>query len=145
MDWEYSMFQVCRLEKTLGNKIKFNFSSFHAGVGLSSSQGRALHYFLGLRKKEKFQKDYENEFDVKASSASAVIKQLEDKGFIERECLDRDSRLKKITLTDKALKLKGQVENDIEVMQNKLLKNVSKKDYDVFCQVCQQMIDNLSE
>ena len=144
MSYNYDLAQVCILERTLGNKLKTCFSQFHAGTALSSSQSRALHYFLGLPKEDIFQKDLEIEFNIKASSASAIIKQLEDKGFIERENLERDSRLKKISPTEKALKLKRQVEKDIETMEKKLLKDVDKEDFNTFCQVCTKMIENLS-
>ena len=143
MDKNEAFHKVCSLQKSLEVRLKYCFSTFHAGTGLSPSQSRALHYFLGIPEEEIFQKDLESQMNIKPSSASAIIRQLEERGFIRRETLERDSRLKKITLTKKALALKGQVENDIEAIEKKLLKGVKKDDLDAFCRITQKMIENL--
>lgn len=50
-----------------------------------------------------FQKDLEAAFEVRRSTATGILKLLEKNGYIKKEPVDYDARLKKLSLTPKAL------------------------------------------
>lgn len=70
---------------------------------------------------------------------------MEAKGLIRREPVVYDNRLKKIVLTDKALMYKQQVVEDLTSLEETLTKGISEEDMEVFFEVIEKMMDNLSE
>ena len=65
--------------------------------------GWAIRYLYDNREKEIFQKDIEKEFSIRRSTASNILKLMEKNGLIERISVPYDARLKKLTLTKKAV------------------------------------------
>ena len=53
------------------------------------------------------------------------------------------SKIKKITLTKKALKIKDDIQKEIVEIENKLKSNISKENLEIFENVVEQMIRNL--
>ena len=49
------------------------------------------------------QKDFEQQFNIRRSTASNILALIEKNGLIQRESVPYDARLKKIVLTDKAI------------------------------------------
>ena len=50
-----------------------------------------------------FQKDLESAFKIRGSTATGILKLLEQKGYLRRESVPYDARLKKLCITSKAL------------------------------------------
>jgi len=82
---------------TIDNMLKRKFEKMMTDLGLTGGVGRSLHYILihDGDGEDVFQKDLEKEFSLKASSASDIIKKLEQKGYIIRVPVEHDARLKK--------------------------------------------------
>ena len=57
------------------------------------------------KEKDIFQKDLEKEFDLKRSSVSLLLNNMEKSDLIQRVPVAEDARLKKIILTEKAIKI----------------------------------------
>lgn len=110
----------------------------------SGSQGRTL-YFLLAQSDDVFQKDIEEEYSIRPSTATELLKQMEKNGLIVREPVSYDNRLKKIVLTDKALIYKKQVVNDLTELEETLIKGISEEKMKIFFEVIEKMMDNLSE
>lgn len=108
------------------------------------SQGRILHFLLA-QSEDVFQRDIEEEFNLRPSSATGILKLMEKDGLIYRESIASDARLKRIITTDKANQLKQQVLQDVETLEHDLTKGISREDLDIFYQVTQQMKKNLSD
>ena len=72
---------------------------------MTGTHGRALGYFANNRDRDIFQKDFEQEFNIRRSTASAILSLMEKNDLIKRESVPYDARLKKITLTEKALEI----------------------------------------
>ena len=84
--------------------------------------GWVISYFYENRDKDIFQRDFEEKFSIRGSTASRMLKTMEQKGFIERQSVANDARLKKIVLTEKAIKQHNIIMNDI-IKREKRLKN----------------------
>ena len=73
---------------------------------LTNTQAIVLHYILfETRTRELFAKDIEDYFGIKASSVNSIIHYLESAGYIFRETLKEDKRLKRIVPTDRAFEI----------------------------------------
>ena len=73
---------------------------------------------------------------------TGILQLMEKNNLIKRdECVDQ--RLKKITLTKKALKIKDDIQKEIVEIENKLKSNISKENLEIFENVVEQMIRNL--
>ncbi len=70
---------------------------------------------------------------------------MEKNGLILREPVDYDNRLKRIVVTDKALRYKRQVVSDLVALEEALVRDIPDEELAVFFRVVEKMTDNLSE
>ena len=72
--------------------------------------------FISMAGKDKdiFQKDLEKHFDLKRSSISLMLNNMEKNDLIQRVPVAEDARLKKIIVTEKALILNKNISNSID-------------------------------
>lgn len=128
----------------LSNKIRRKIDSFSSKKNLSGSQGKALHFILA-QTEDVFQKDIEEEYSLRPSSATELLKQMEKNGLIRREQTAYDARLKRITPTEKAEAFKDQVIEDLTTLEEEITRGIDPEKLEIFYQVVEQMMKNLSE
>jgi DNA-binding MarR family transcriptional regulator len=75
-----------------------------------------------------FQKDLEATFELRRSTATGILNLLEKNGYIKREPVDYDARLKKLSLTPKALLFCEQSIEKMKEMENKLAKGLTQEE-----------------
>ena len=68
---------------------------------------------------------------------------MEKNGFIKRESVANDARLKKIVLTEKAVKLHHCISEDIEKRERKLRKGLTDEEIEAFFSVIQKLKANM--
>ena len=84
----------------VGNQMKRLFDNAALEYGLTSIQSRIIRFlYLESQKRDVYQKDIEEEFNIRRSSVTSVLQLLEKKGYIKRVSVKDDKRLKKIILT----------------------------------------------
>lgn len=140
----YEKRAVGRCIGKLSNQIRRRLDSYSAKSGVSGSQGRVLHFILA-QSEDVFQRDVEQEFNMRPPSATELLNQMAKNGLIRRESTAQDARLKKIIVTEKAAALVGQVFPDLEELERDLIKGISPENLEVFFQVIEQMSKNLKE
>ena len=113
--------------------------------GLTNMQKRVLHHILfqSLRK-DIYQKDIEKEFQIRRSTATGILQLLEKNGFVVRESVEWDARLKKIVPTEKAEGVREEILSNIRYMEKILKQGISKQDMETCRKVLEQMSENLS-
>ena len=92
-----------------------------------------------------FQKDIEEEFNIRRSSATVMLQGLEQRGYIRRTQIEKDARLKKIELTEKARKLQKRVRSEIDRFHEQLEKDLSKEEKEEFFRLLDKIKSNLKE
>ena len=113
--------------------------------GLTNMQRLVLHYILFQAPLgDIYQKDIEKAFQIRRSSATGILQLLEKNGFIYRETVEWDARLKKLLPTQKALELKEQIIAHIQYMEAMLRRGIPEADLKICLQVLEQMSANLS-
>ena len=133
---------AARYVSKLSNKLRRRIDAFSTRGQMSGSQGRVLHFLLAQRD-EVYQKDIEDEFSLRPSTATELLKKMERDGLIRREAVSRDARLKRIVVTDKALAYRQAVMADILGLEGELTRGIAPEDMDVFFRVMEQMLDNM--
>lgn len=134
-----------RLVNILSNQLKRRFLVPDDGNELTMLQRHMLHFIIvGSMHQDIFQKDVEAEFQIRKSTATGSLQLLEKKGFIRRESVERDGRLKRVLPTDKALAMRDRVMQSLRSAEKQMLQGIDKEDLDVCIQVLAQMSRNLS-
>lgn len=128
----------------LSNKLRRRLDKLSSRKEFSGSQGRTLHFLLA-QTEDVFQKDIEEEYSIRPSTASEMLKQMEARGLIRRESVPYDNRLKKVILTDKALVYRQQVIDDLTQLEETLTRGIPPEEMEVFFRVMEKMMDNLAE
>lgn len=128
----------------LSNKLRRKLDMLSSRAEFSGSQGRTLHFLLA-QTEDVFQKDIEEEYSIRPSTATELLKQMEKNGLILRQPVPYDNRLKRIVLTDKALTYRQQVVEDLTALEETLVSGISEEDLEAFFNVIEKMMDNLSE
>lgn len=135
---------AARYVSKLSNKLRRRLDMLSSRKEFSGSQGRTLHFLLA-QSEDIFQKDIEEEYSIRPSTATELLKQMEKNGLITREPVAYDNRLKKIVLTDKALMYRKQVVDDLTALEESLIKDIPEEKLNIFFEVIEKMMDNLSE
>lgn len=92
------------------NTFNRNVDHFARELGLTGTQMLIIEYLASFSKKSPiYQKDIEHEFNIRKSTATNILHLMEQKGLITKEIDSKDTRLKAIQLTDKALKLEQKI------------------------------------
>ncbi|MBC8631515.1 MAG: MarR family winged helix-turn-helix transcriptional regulator [Paeniclostridium sp.] len=111
---------------------------------LTVSQAYVIDFISNEGKdKEIFQKDLEREFDLKRSSISLMLNNMEKSDLIERVPVTEDARLKKIILTQKSIKIYEKISTAIDSIENKLSENITPEEIKVFQSVLDKIRNNL--
>lgn len=105
--------------------------------------GWALRFFYENRGKDIFQRDFEERFSIRRSTATNMLKLMEKNGLIERASVDYDARLKKITLTDKAIEIHKRILKNIDSCEREISRGISREELDVFFSVVDRIKANL--
>ena len=92
-----------------------------------------------------FQRDLENEFQVRRSSMSKMLSLLEEKGYIKREAVKIDRRLRKIVLTEKAELVADKLKHSRCALEQKLTQSISQSELEQFRATLEKMKLNLTQ
>ena len=134
---------AARYGSKLSNKIRRHTNAFSLNGKLSGAQGRILHFILA-QTDDIFQKDIEEEYSLRPSSATEILKKMEQNGLIHREPTSYDGRLKKIIPSEKAIHYQKQVITDLTKLEHDLTKGIDPEQLEIFFQVMEKMLKNLS-
>lgn len=131
--------------RTLNNLIKRHFESkkpreLDASTGV---HGWAIRYFYENRDRDIFQRDFEQRFSIRRSTATNMLKLMEKNGLIKRVSVEYDARLKKILLTEKAVNIHKQIVKNIDEIESKLESGISEQELAVFYKVVDKLKANL--
>ena len=80
---------------------------------------------------------------MRPSSASALIKKMEQNGLITREPVPYDGRFKRIVPSEKALQNKENVLRGVQALESRLLDGISKEQQEQWLAITKKMIQNL--
>ena len=132
--------------KTLSNLIKrqFDQSSNKKEIdNLTGTNGWVIGYLANNQHRDVFQRDLELEFSIRRSTASKILQLMEKKGFIKREAVEYDARLKKLVLTEKALEVHAIAQQGINQLEKKISKGLTNEEIETFFKIAEKIKKNL--
>lgn len=132
----------------VSNRIKRKIDKKVAEYGLTSVQSRVLHFIKMKQEKENvpvYQKDIEEVFDIRRSSATNVLQLLEKNGYITRESVASDARLKQILLTQKGNEMTQVVHQIIMKEEDNLLKSITEEEKEMLFELLERLSKAVSE
>ena len=125
----------------LSKRIRRKLDNGTSKYGITGVQSRILGFIShNSEKRDIFQKDIEEELDIRRSSVTSVLQLMEKKGYIERVSVCRDARLKKIILTEKGAEIQRNVKSLILELEKSLMDELSDEELEVLV----SLIDRLS-
>ena len=89
------------------------------------------------------QNDLEKEMRIRRSSASSLIKNLEENSYITRNDVSSDKRLKEVFITDKGIEAESKVKEEIKKLEAVLIDGISDSELDLWEEISIKMIKNL--
>lgn len=123
--------------RTLSVAIKraVDASKSRSGVDCTGTHGWVIGYLYENRHRDVFQRDIEKQFSVRRPTMTAILQLMEKNGLLYREKCDYDARLKRIKLTDAALKIHEAHERHIESFEHALREGVSDEELKSFFEI----------
>ena len=122
-------FEIRRLDHMLGRNM----------------QGWIIRYLYTNQDKDVFQKDIEQYFSIGRSTVTNIIQLMERKGYIARESVEHDARLKKVVLTEKGIRNQEMLEDLVESLDTRLVDGITDEELYVFYSVIEKLKRNLTK
>lgn len=127
------------------NQIHRKLDSIAAAQGITVVQHIILAYLWEHGKhRDVFQKEIEQVFDVRRSSASNVLGLLEKKNYIQRQSVSADARVKRICLTEEGKAVYLSVRNEMQIVEQSLNKAfIDEQERDLFLDMLQRLSEQV--
>ena len=132
--------------RTLSNLIKRHVGNSEIMQKIESTSGVhgwVIGYLYEHRDRDVFQKDFEEEFQIRRSTATEIMKLMEKNGLIVREKVEHDGRLKRIVLTERAIACHEAFSAYIESFEKSLVDGIPEEDLNTFFAVIRKIKENI--
>lgn len=127
------------------HQIKVVLDSSFDRTELNGLQARILGFIKknDNMNRDVYQKDIEAEFKIRRSSVTSVLNTMEKNGYVIRQSVMSDARLKKLVLTDKAKKVSRAHHNSIENFERNLINNMTAEEISTLKTLLAKVVANL--
>ncbi len=113
---------------------------------LTGTHGYIVGYIARkLEDGDVFQRDIEQDFEIRRSTATQTLKLMERNGLIVRESVEYDGRLKRIKLTEKSEKMLGEVFAEVDALEKKMVRDIPADELEAFMKTLDKIKKNLIE
>ncbi len=112
---------------------------------ITGVQGWIVAYVCNNPDRDVFQRDIEEMFRIRRSTATGILNGMQAAGLISRRAVDYDARLKKIVPTEKAVILHEKAKKALDEFESNLKKNIPEDKLAVFFEVLARIGRNLDE
>lgn len=137
---------VCLEFKAVGNLIRREAGNYANKTYIDSATG-ANGWVIGFigdnEGKDVFQRDLEEKFSIRRSTASSILKLMEKKGLISREPVEYDARLKRLKLTAKANEIHSMILDNIAAIEKKITCGLTEEELNSFFETVDKIKSNM--
>ena len=103
------------------------------------------YILLETMHRDLYQKDIEEEFQIRKSTVTGYVQLMEKNGFLTRESDKDDARKKRLVPTAKAEELRGLILEDIKRNEKMMVEGIKEEDVTICKQVLYHVLQNLIE
>lgn len=137
-------FEIRRLDHMISKEIEARVKE--EGIDeITLMNGWIMRYLYENRKKDIFQKDIEKFFSIGRSTVTNIIQILEKKGYVRRESVEHDARLKKVILTEQGIESHEKIEAIIGCLNHRMIQGIEEEDLKGFQRVADQIRKNVEK
>ena len=144
MDQRHIGYAVQSLNRCIGQALN-NIPAMRENENLTGIQVWILNFLFRRGEQPTFQRDVEAEFNIRRSTATEILKQMEKGGLIRRVPVGYDARLKKIELMPYASEIKKQLEEQIRRTERQLTEGFTREELDAFFGCLTRFQENLAK
>lgn len=112
---------------------------------MTGIHGWVIGYLYDHRDTDIYQKNFEDEFQIRRSTATEIIKVMEKNGLITKERVENDGRLRKLVLTEKAARYHEAFSEYLERFEKGLIRGISDEEMNVFFSVIDKIKRNIDD
>ena len=143
MESQYPLgLHINKLNRLISRKV--DAAVIHAiDDDITVSQAYVIDFITDNSNRDIFQKDLEMEFDLKRSSVSLMLNNMEKHDLIKRVPVAEDARLKKIILTEKSVELSKKIAIAIDSVESKLSENMDQDEINTFLNMLNKIRTNI--
>lgn len=135
-----------RLVHVLSRKLKQDNLMDYPVEELTPIQKHVLKFILlSTLHHPIYQKDVEEEFQIRRSTATGILQLMEKNGFITRKSNPLDKRLKEIVPTEKAELLREKLLQQLQQREEKMLSGIPPDQVSLCKAVLKQVLNNLNQ
>ena len=92
-----------------------------------------------------YAKDIESRFNMRRATVAEILSLMEKNGLIARQTINADGRLKEITLTNKSIDIKKNIDKEIKKVEKNLKNGLSDCEINQFMKTLEIMMDNVKK
>lgn len=135
-------FTIKSISNQMRRRIDMDVSK-HDKDGVTGMQGMVIGFIYHNSEKDIFQKDIETEFNIRRSTATGILQLMEKNGFIKRQPVSYDARLKKLILTEKAINTHKKIEAEIDNMEKRMANGLTDEEIETFFKLMDKISKNI--
>lgn len=110
---------------------------------ITPMQGWIIAFLYFHRDQVIYQKNLEAEFGIPKSTLATIMKQLDDRGYIQRKSAVHDTRLKQICLTEKGEQIQADFIRIFQIVEQGMCKGIPEEELKAFLLTGAKMRMNL--
>ena len=137
-------FELRRINNLMARRMGVFHDSLKA-EGITVMHNWIIGFVAAHDGQDVYQKDVEAEFSLSRSTATNILQLMEKKGFITREPVEWDARLKKIVLTDRGREIQTRADRVIDGMERQLVKGIDPEELRCFSETLRKLRKNMEE
>ena len=105
--------------------------------------GWIIGYLIMNKDRDIYQKDIESEFAISRSTVTNILKLMEKKGYLRRESVPNDARLKKLVLTPKGIDIHQKTLHDFATVEAELTRGITPEELETFYTIIEKLRKNV--
>ncbi|WP_294145143.1 MarR family winged helix-turn-helix transcriptional regulator [uncultured Clostridium sp.] len=131
--------------RVLSNLIyrRINQMSAQEGETLTANQDWVLHFLIQSQGRDIMQRDIEKEFSIRRSTASRTLQLMERNGYIRREPVSYDARLKKLVVTEKGTEARDRMIDRLNRFEAELQSGISPEELNQLTSTIRKLEENI--
>ena len=114
-----------------------------SGERMTSMQVMILGYLDDHRDDDVFQKDLEKIFRIRRSTATGILKVMEREGYLTRQPVPQDARLKKLMLTARGQSFCNEAKRRSDEIEGVMLRGMTEDEVGTLFSLLGRLRDNL--
>lgn len=131
--------------RVLSNLIyhRINQMSAQEGETLTANQDWVLHFLIQSQGRDIMQRDIEKEFSIRRSTASRTLQLMERNGYIRREPVSYDARMKKLVVTEKGAEARERMIDRLNRFEAELQSGISRDELSQLTRTIRKLEENI--